>query len=292
MCASFVFERKQMLLLFFMASVCCPMFAASSSQISGFGDETAEYGGEAHYSCSSADPTGVRQVTWQRLFSDQSVENLATFSPRFGQQVNEPYGGKVFFTEAALNSTAITVSDVTWQDESCYVCSFNVFPDGSRGRQTCLTVQGISEANMSMQTISGAEEHQSEVAFSCSATGKPAPSIQWELPSGVASSSPEQTQTVKNADRTFISSSSITLRLDAPWKGQVDCVLNRGKPGQRTERIPLVVQHEESEDGTGHSHVAVVLSVCVVTVMVCVIVAVVAGIHKRWKRKVRDEAVI
>uniref|UniRef100_A0A672G2D0 Immunoglobulin V-set domain-containing protein n=1 Tax=Salarias fasciatus TaxID=181472 RepID=A0A672G2D0_SALFA len=85
-------------------------------------------------------PPGVRQVTWQRLFSDQSVENLATFSPRFGQQVNEPYGGKVFFTEAALNSTAITVSDVTWQDESCYVCSFNVFPDGSRGRQTCLTV--------------------------------------------------------------------------------------------------------------------------------------------------------
>uniref|UniRef100_A0A672FFN3 Ig-like domain-containing protein n=1 Tax=Salarias fasciatus TaxID=181472 RepID=A0A672FFN3_SALFA len=77
-----------------------------------------------------------------RLFSDQSVENLATFSPRFGRQVNEPYGGKVFFTEAALNSTAITVRDVTWQDESCYVCSFNVFPDGSRGRQTCLTVQG------------------------------------------------------------------------------------------------------------------------------------------------------
>lgn len=84
------------------------------------------------------------QVTWQRLFSDESIENLATYSKKFGQQVNEPYKGKVIFTEASLSSTSITLTNVTWGDESCYICSFNVYPDGSKRRQTCLTVEGKS----------------------------------------------------------------------------------------------------------------------------------------------------
>uniref|UniRef100_A0A3Q3JQN0 Immunoglobulin V-set domain-containing protein n=1 Tax=Monopterus albus TaxID=43700 RepID=A0A3Q3JQN0_MONAL len=85
-------------------------------------------------------PTGVLQVTWQRLFKDQSIENMATYSERFGQQINGPFLGKVIFTEASLNSTAITLKNVTWEDESCYICSFNVYPDGSKRKQACLTV--------------------------------------------------------------------------------------------------------------------------------------------------------
>uniref|UniRef100_A0A4W5PCC1 Immunoglobulin V-set domain-containing protein n=1 Tax=Hucho hucho TaxID=62062 RepID=A0A4W5PCC1_9TELE len=86
-----------------------------------------------------ADPTGVLQVTWQRLFKDDSVENLATYSKRFGAQIIDPHRGKVVFTEASLNSTSITVKNVTWADEACYICSFNVYPSGSIRKQTCLT---------------------------------------------------------------------------------------------------------------------------------------------------------
>lgn len=85
---------------------------------------------------------GVLQVTWQRLAKDEHVENLATYSKRFGQQVNEPYQGKMVFTEASLSSTVIKVKNVTWADESCYICSFNAYPDGSKRRQSCLKVKG------------------------------------------------------------------------------------------------------------------------------------------------------
>uniref|UniRef100_A0A3Q4BC59 Immunoglobulin V-set domain-containing protein n=1 Tax=Mola mola TaxID=94237 RepID=A0A3Q4BC59_MOLML len=87
-------------------------------------------------------PTGVLQVTWQRLFKDGSIENLATHGKRFGQQVNEPFQGKVVLNDASLNSTSITVKNVTWNDEGCYICSFNAYPDGSKRKHTCLTVQG------------------------------------------------------------------------------------------------------------------------------------------------------
>uniref|UniRef100_A0A3B5AAK8 Immunoglobulin V-set domain-containing protein n=1 Tax=Stegastes partitus TaxID=144197 RepID=A0A3B5AAK8_9TELE len=78
----------------------------------------------------------VLQVTWQRLYADESIENLATYSKRFGQQVNDPYKRKVIFTEASLSSTSISLKEVSWADESCYICSFNVYPDGSKRRQT------------------------------------------------------------------------------------------------------------------------------------------------------------
>uniref|UniRef100_A0A8C2ZST8 Ig-like domain-containing protein n=1 Tax=Cyclopterus lumpus TaxID=8103 RepID=A0A8C2ZST8_CYCLU len=86
--------------------------------------------------------SGVLQVTWQRLFKEEFVENLATYSQRFGQQVNDPHKEKVVFTEASLGSSSITLRNVTWGDDGCYICSFNVFPEGSQRKQTCLTVRG------------------------------------------------------------------------------------------------------------------------------------------------------
>lgn len=70
------------------------------------------------------------------------MENLATYSERFGQQVNEPYRGKVSFAEASLGSTSIALKNLTWADDGCYTCSFNVYPDGSRKKRACLTVRG------------------------------------------------------------------------------------------------------------------------------------------------------
>lgn len=90
-------------------------------------------------SCSSP---GVQQVTWQKLSEDAPIQNLATYSKQFGQQVNSPFQDKVFFTKASLGSSSITLKNVTWDDDSCYICSFNAFPSGSKQQQSCLEVQG------------------------------------------------------------------------------------------------------------------------------------------------------
>lgn len=268
----------------------------SSVEVKAFnkGDKTGVYAG-VYLS------TGVLQVTWQRSFKDEHIENLATYSKRFGQQVNEPYQGKIVFTEASLSSTAIMVKNVTWRDESCYICSFNVYPGGSKRRQTCLRVKGkfsfissdtgkctltslsriwntlnlipdYSNGQISKQAVftllnqwtqcrsfcdcstvypgisavataahisAEGKENNVEITFTCSATGKPPPTIQWDLSTPDLRNSQSQTATVTNGDSTFTSSRNVSLQVPSGWNGHVDCVVNSGITGERRERIPL-----------------------------------------------------
>ncbi|XP_042174115.1 OX-2 membrane glycoprotein-like isoform X2 [Oncorhynchus tshawytscha] len=152
--------------------ILCVLSEAVSVNVVSRGDTSVDFNADASYTCTHADPTGVLQVTWQRLFKDDSVENLATYSKRFGAQIIDPHRGKVVFTEASLNSTSITVKNVTWSDDACYICSFNVYPSGSISKQTCLTVQGVSEVRATMQKVPSTEpKADMEVVVSCSATG-------------------------------------------------------------------------------------------------------------------------
>ena len=92
------------------------------------------------------------------------------------------------------------------------------------------------------------DEEDEKVVFSCSATGKPAPTVQWDISPGATTSHQPQRTTVRNKDQTFTSSSNITLQVPPEWKGHVDCVLNSGVMGQRRERIdfpPLDVKKED-----------------------------------------------
>uniref|UniRef100_A0A3P9J9M4 Ig-like domain-containing protein n=1 Tax=Oryzias latipes TaxID=8090 RepID=A0A3P9J9M4_ORYLA len=146
---------------------------------------------------------------------------MATFSRRFGQEVNAAYRGKVEFTRAALNSTAIRLRSASWEDESCYICLFHMYPEGSKRRHTCLKVTGEPPV---------LHDH-------CSATGKPAPSIHWELPPNAAVENQTETSISRNSDGTFTSSRSVTLRAPPLWSGGVDCVLNQGTGRERRHRI-------------------------------------------------------
>ncbi|XP_035759966.1 nectin-1-like, partial [Neolamprologus brichardi] len=126
-------------MMFLLLIVFC-LFKASAS-LSLHGDTTAEYGSDAHYRCALPNSTGVQQVTWQR-FVKGTVENMATYSERFGIDVNTPYRGKVLVTKESFSPSAIKLTNLTWEDESCLVCAFNIFPGGSKRSQICLKVQG------------------------------------------------------------------------------------------------------------------------------------------------------
>ncbi|KAI4831683.1 hypothetical protein KUCAC02_001212 [Chaenocephalus aceratus] len=268
------------------------LFTASMSHITGYGNMTVDYGQDSKYGCAVANLKDVQQVTWQRLVPDRPIENLATYSKRFGEHVNDPYRGKVIFTEATLSSSSITLANVTWEDESCYICSFNRYPDGSMRKQICFTVQGISSFKTEVHTPSSdPEEEEKEVVFSCSATGKPAPTIKWEIPSQATHTHRQPITTVSNGDKTFTSSSNLTLRLPAGWEGHVVCLLNSGAMGQRSERIPFSLPAREKQEEEGKtqstSGTALVTStvVSVIFILIIIIFIVVVVIKRTRSRR-------
>lgn len=96
-----------------------------------------------------------------------------------------------------------------------------------------------------------AKENGGEVTFTCSATGKPPPTIQWDLPSPGLHDRQPQTTTVTNSDSTFTSSRNISLQAPSGWKGHVDCVVNSGMTGERRERIPVSLDPGKKKEEKG-----------------------------------------
>ncbi|KAK9980658.1 hypothetical protein ABG768_000250 [Culter alburnus] len=170
------------------------------SEIVAQGDTDVVVGRDASFSCTLPNPSGVKHVTWQRVRADQSAQILATFSQRFQDNVDKEYAGKVTLTRASLNSTSIEIKNTTFEDEACYICSFKVYPSGPIRKTMCLTVKGISEITAEMNPSPNSDQ----VVVSCSATGKPAPTIQWK-------STEEERNFVSNDFTTLNKDSSTTI---------------------------------------------------------------------------------
>uniref|UniRef100_A0A096M3P3 OX-2 membrane glycoprotein-like n=1 Tax=Poecilia formosa TaxID=48698 RepID=A0A096M3P3_POEFO len=246
-------------------SVLCLAFKAHASQISLHGTTTVAYGGEANFNCMLANPTGVLQVTWQRGLRPESLENMATYNKPVGEQINEPFKGKVILSNSSLSSSSITLKNVTWADENCYVCSFNVYPDGSKRKQICLKVEGelVRSLHFKMSETIKKEE------LSCSATGKPAPEISWNTSKLKYTDAPPTT--VINSDGSITTSSNITVQVPTDWTGHVYCVVNQGLLGQRLTKCCF------SSGNVSQN----ALIIAVVAIIICVTVVAAVLVHKR-----------
>ncbi|XP_043965705.1 OX-2 membrane glycoprotein-like isoform X2 [Gambusia affinis] len=261
------------------------LFPARASLISLHGTTAVEYGGEANFNCKLPNPKGVLQVTWQRGLRPQSLENMATYNKPVGEQINEPFKGKVILSNSSLSSSSITLKNVTWADENCYVCSFNVYPDGSQRKQICLKVEGISETHKRNSSASSSAPNNRKEELSCSATGKPAPKISWDTSDLPRTDSPQLTK-VSNSDGTFTISSNITVEMPTNWRGLVFCVINQGLRGERQEEFHFSSLEKEEEEGNVSQKA---LIIAVLAVIICVTVVAVVFIHKsRLKRTCND----
>uniref|UniRef100_A0A8C4GVE4 Immunoglobulin V-set domain-containing protein n=1 Tax=Dicentrarchus labrax TaxID=13489 RepID=A0A8C4GVE4_DICLA len=72
----------------------------------------------------------VVQVTWQK---PEGEKTLATSSKPFGPRVNPDFIDKVEFKDAGLQNNSIVIRNLTEQDEGCYQCLFNSYPEGESG---------------------------------------------------------------------------------------------------------------------------------------------------------------
>ncbi|XP_059677521.1 uncharacterized protein LOC104253039 [Gavia stellata] len=105
----------------------------------------AALGGEANFYCNFLLSMDVLQVTWQKR-NKSSFQNIATYSPNHGLRLIGSFQKKVHFTRATLKASAMTLQNLTFEDESYYRCIFNVFPHGSFSKDICLNIQSVQKS--------------------------------------------------------------------------------------------------------------------------------------------------
>ncbi|XP_055363016.1 nectin-1-like isoform X2 [Betta splendens] len=154
-------------------------------------------GEEVNFSCLLTESKDVLQVTWQKILPDVD-KNVATYNT-FGQRVDPDFRDKVKFKVTGLQNSSIVISSVTEQDEGCYLCLFNTYPEGAFKGRTCLQVCELHEPILHVRGSNSSEES----LVSCSVTARPAPTVTLTVTQQHLYFSHYSTVTVTNANNTL-----------------------------------------------------------------------------------------
>ncbi|XP_049426771.1 OX-2 membrane glycoprotein-like [Epinephelus fuscoguttatus] len=100
------------------------------------------------------------------------------YTEYFGQRVNPGFRDKVEFKYAGLQNSSIVINNVNEEDEGCYHCLYSTFPDGVFTGSTCLQLYELHEPVLHVRESNSPEE----AVVSCSATGRPAPTVTLTVP--------------------------------------------------------------------------------------------------------------
>ncbi|XP_075333269.1 OX-2 membrane glycoprotein-like [Odontesthes bonariensis] len=194
----------------------------------------AEVGGEAHLSCQLRESKEVHQVTWQKILPKEN-KNIASYSKYVGQTVNPGFTDKIKFKDAELQNNSIIIRNVTEEDESCYLCMFNTFPDGALTAATCLQVFELHQPLLHVRASDSPEES----VVSCSATGRPAPTVTLTVSLQHLNFSHYNTVSVNNTDGTVTVNTTAVLSGFHDDSAQVGCAA-RALSGPQKEAFVMI----------------------------------------------------
>nr|BAM36394.1 CD200 [Oplegnathus fasciatus] len=253
----------------------------------------AAEGEEVTLKCQLTQSKEVLQVTWQKLSPD-GEKNLASNNKFFGQKVNAGFQGKVEFKDGGLQNSSIVIKKVTEQDEGCYHCLYNTYPEGALTGSTCLQLYELHEPVLHV----GGSNSTEEAVVSCSATGRPAPTVTLSLLQQDLHLSHNSSVTVTNTNGTVTVTSSAVLSGFHGNSTQVGCAarLLSGPQIEVFMMIPEVKQssadgfnEESGSDNSGRSstfmsHHVIVLSVVVACGCIGVIFLLLKQSHSRTSR--------
>ncbi|XP_053312769.1 OX-2 membrane glycoprotein-like [Spea bombifrons] len=164
----------------------------------------------------------LQQITWQKE-SGNFTGPMATYSKR-GKRLIGYYSKRIsHFTEVTSNAWTITIRSVKPEDQGCFKCIFNVYPFGANSAEVYLDVyeMKLSEPKLEVYPLIESKTSMELYTVSCSVTGKPEPSIEWNLSGNLQ----EQTYRFVNPDQTVTVISNFTQWVSRLEQETVTCVI-------------------------------------------------------------------
>nr|XP_020862850.1 OX-2 membrane glycoprotein-like [Phascolarctos cinereus] len=138
--------------------------------------DIAPLGNNVTLKCNLTIPVDVLQITWQKV-QGSVPENIGTYSSQYGRKIFPPYNERIHHSSEELTSSSMTIYNVTLEDDACYKCLFNVFPNGIHEGQMCFSVQSKWKTMSELRIECHPHPNEGILIAICSATGKPTPRI-------------------------------------------------------------------------------------------------------------------
>ncbi|XP_004761517.1 nectin-1 isoform X1 [Mustela putorius furo] len=242
-------------------------------------NETAVFGENVTIFCNLTTPADIVQITWQKI-QGSLPQNIGTYSSIYGETILPPYRDRLHCEVIEPNSSFITIREVTFEDEACYKCLFNVFPHGSHGGQICLTIIALSGLKTELQSNLDSEDF---LRFIYSAMGKPVPQISL-FPSKVLINPPEE-YLAQNPNGTVTITKMCNISLETVRSlGLQYLTVRMDHPLRNEEKIvPLSVKQE----CTSHSPYTWLRIVGLPILLLCFLSIV---IYLVWRKKKSENA--
>ncbi|XP_015260167.1 PREDICTED: OX-2 membrane glycoprotein-like [Cyprinodon variegatus] len=203
----------------------------------------AAVGDQASLSCQLTEDKDVLQITWQKVRHDEQ-KNLATYTKKYGHSVRIDLVEKMDFQCEDLQSCSMVIRKVMEEDEGCYKCLFNTYPRGALIGRTCLRLYELHEPVLDVSR----SESPAESVVSCSATGRPAPTVTLTVLQQNLSFSHYNSSSVTHSNGTV--TVTTTALLSASSSTQVGCSVSVLSAAPR-EKLLTVHGHEGMVWGPG-----------------------------------------
>ncbi|XP_039462503.1 OX-2 membrane glycoprotein-like isoform X1 [Oreochromis aureus] len=266
----------------FLLFLCGVLSAGAAAVIQTQQTVLAAVGEDAEFSCQLLETKVVLQVTWQKI-SAGGETNVATYNKYFGQRVNDGFNDKVEFKYTGLQNCSIVIRNVTEQDEGCYRCLFNTYPEGAFIGRTCLQISELHEPVVDVRESNSTEEW----VVSCSATGRPAPTVTLSVSQQDLNFSQYNTVSVSNTNATFTVTTTAVLSGSRKHSTQVGCAARVLSAPHREVMvtIPEVQQTPDDDVDDGNyedDYTWIIVSATVAGLMVSVLVVVIA-VNKKMR---------
>uniref|UniRef100_A0A3Q2C7F8 Ig-like domain-containing protein n=1 Tax=Cyprinodon variegatus TaxID=28743 RepID=A0A3Q2C7F8_CYPVA len=199
-------------------------------------------GDQASLNCQLKEEKDVLQITWQKVLPD-GEKNLATYTKKFGCRMNDDLKEKMIFQHKNLQSCSMVIRKVTEEDEGCYRCLFNTYPGGALIGWTCLRLYELHEPILDVRRLNVSAES----VVSCSATGRPAPTVTLTVLQQNLSFSHYDSSSVTHSNGTV--TVTTTALLSASSSTQVGCSVSVLSAAPREKLITVPGVKATSDDG-------------------------------------------
>ncbi|XP_038130410.1 OX-2 membrane glycoprotein-like [Cyprinodon tularosa] len=221
----------------------------------------AAVGDQASLSCKLTEDKDVLQFTWQKVLL-YAEKNLATYTKKYGYSVRVDLAEKMDFQCEDLQSCSMVIRKVMEEDEGCYRCLFITYRTGILIARTCLRLYELHDPVLDVSR----SKSPAESVVSCSATGRPAPTVTLTVLQQNLSFSHYNSSSVTHSNGTV--TVTTTALLSASSSTQVGCSVSVLSAAPREKIITVPGVTGASDDGWSVKIVALFFGALVALIII------------------------